>query len=111
MSLDIGIAEIVRSVVREEIRAALREAGSGSLGPDAPFSYRQAADFVGCHVNTVADWVKRGLLPATGIGKLRRVKRADLLLVLEKLGAPAVTETPAQIASRILNNEPRARRR
>jgi excisionase family DNA binding protein len=111
MTLDLVVKDAVREVVREEIRAALKELGGFGLGVDAPLSYRQAADFVGCHVNTVADWVKRGLLPSSGRGKLTRVKRSDLLLVLEKLAAPVTTETPAEIAARILNTIPRGSKR
>ena len=111
MTIDLVVRDAVREVVREEIRSALKEFGGFGLGADAPLTYAQAADFVGCHPNTVADWVKRGLLPATGTGKLRRVKRADLLVVLEKLSAPVATETPAQIAQRILSTGPRGSKR
>lgn len=106
MSLDLGQAmrDSVREVVREEIRAALKEFVGGSLGADAPLDLRQAAAFVGCHKNTVSSWVKRGLLPSSGKGRLLRVKRADLLLVLERLAVPVVVESPESIADRVLRS-------
>lgn len=103
MSLEAVVQEAVRAVVREEMRAALRDFTGGGLSSDAPLSYKQAGSFLGCHANTVAQYVRRGLLTATGTGRMTRVKRSDLLLVLEKLAAPAVVETSAQIATRILN--------
>lgn len=110
MSLDLAVQEAVRLVVREEIRSALSVFAGGGFSGDAPLSYAQAAKFVGCSRSTVAQWVRRGLLPATGAGKLTRVRRSDLLDVLARLKAPQVEETPAQVAERILTQKPRGAR-
>ncbi len=102
MSLDLVVKEAVREVVREEVRAALRDFTGAGLVADAPLTFKQAAQLMSCHVNTIATWVKRGLLEANGKGRMRRVKRADLFLVLEKLSVPAVVETPQAFADRLL---------
>ncbi len=107
--LDEGLKEVVRVVVRDEIRAALKDFGGGSFGLEQPLAYEDAGKFLGCHANTIAGYVKRGLLPATGSGRMRRVMRADLLLVLEKLSTPPVVETPAETAERLFNQPKRKR--
>ncbi len=103
MTFDQVVTEQIRVVVRQEIEAAFA-AHSGGINSDAPLTYQQAAKFIGCHPATIASWRRRGLLPATGTGKMTRVLRADLLRVLEQQrAAPADTETPAETAARILN--------
>jgi hypothetical protein len=110
MSLDLGQAmrDTVREVVREEIRSAMKDFAGGGVGPDAPLTYEQAAAFVGCHVHTIASWRKRGILQASGKGKMTRFTRADLLIALERQSAVvAVEETPEAFAERALNRKVR----
>lgn len=102
MSLDLVVKDAVREVVRQEIRAALRELNGPGLGADELLTYSQAGLVITCHKNTIAAWVKKGLLPSTGKGRMRRVKRADLFVVLEKLAVPVVVETPTAFAKRLL---------
>lgn len=101
MTLDQVITEQFRVVVREEIRLAFTEYRGGS---DAPMSYEQAAAFAGCSKATISSWRRKGILPATGSGRLTRVLRADLLRVLEQLKTPPAStdETPEEFASRVL---------
>ncbi len=103
MSLDLLVTERFRAVVREEIRSALAE--NASRGADAPLTYCQAAEFLQCDVSTVGQWVKDGILPAHGRGKLRRVYRADLLKALELSSAPEVELSATDIAEQILSGK------
>lgn len=79
MSLDASMEEILRRVVREELDRRL-----GSPGAPAPtlerevLTYEQAADLAACSTTTIKRWVKSGALAATGKGKLRRVRAADV---------------------------------
>ncbi len=103
MSLDLLVKEAFREVVREEIRAALREAPGASA--DAPLTYCQAAELLQCDVSTIGQWVKAGVLPAHGRGKLRRVYRADVLRALERSSAPKVDVSPREFAEQILSGQ------
>ncbi len=89
MSLDLLVTEKFREVVREEIRAALRE--NNPSGVEKPATYEQAAKFAECCVSTIQAWVKRGVLPATGKGKLRRVLLSDVSKALAGLMDSAPT--------------------
>ncbi len=102
MSIDLVVKDAVREVVRQEIRAAFRELAGPGLGEDAPLTFKAAALLISCSPNTIANWVKRGLLAAIGKGRMRRVRRADVFMVLEKLAAPVVVETPTAFAKRLL---------
>lgn len=94
--LEAGLAELVRGVVREEVRAALAEHGSG--GAEKPATYAQAAKFAEVSTSTIQTWVKTGVLPATGKGKLRRVLLGDVSKALAAMRVAVVP--PAQPKSR-----------
>jgi excisionase family DNA binding protein len=101
VSLDLLVSQQFRSVVREEIRAALAEASR----TDAPLTYCRAAEFLQCDVSTIGQWVKDGILPAHGRGKLRRVYRADLLKALGLSSAPKADPSPREMAEHILSGK------
>jgi excisionase family DNA binding protein len=105
VTFDQVVREQLREVVREEIRAAFSEHRGGV--EDAPLTYRQAAKLLGCHPNTIASWRRRGLLPATGTGRMTRVLRGDVLRALDQLKAPAVTtdESPEEFARRVISSK------
>ncbi len=78
-----SLAEELRAIVREEIREAVREL----LGAEAPaanklrrelLTYEEAAAEVSVSPSTIKRWVRDGLLPARGKGKLRRVRLDDV---------------------------------
>lgn len=102
MTLDLVFQEAVRTVVREEIRAALAEHRGGTGGEEI-LTYSQGAQLIGRHVSTIVKWVHDGLLPAHGRGKGRRVYRADVLRALELSSKPRDEATSAkEIADNIL---------
>lgn len=89
--------DTLRAIVREELRAALRE-----LAPAMPatlpeggklyLSPEEAAELVGVHVDTVREWLRSGELPTHGKGsRVVRVRRDQLERFLERGGAERAT--------------------
>jgi len=73
----------VRRIVREEMRAALAEfMVRGPVTPPAGgadyLSVDQAAKVARLHHSTVREWIKDGSLKAFRVGRVYRVRRADL---------------------------------
>lgn len=87
MTLDLG------PVLKDAIREALSELGLELRAHDARASgdadelltYALAAQLAKVSTETIGHWVRGGALPATGKGKLRRVKRCDVLRVLDRM--------------------------
>ena len=44
----------------------------------------EAAELLGLHRNTIAGWIREGKLPAQKVGREMRIKREDLLQVVEE---------------------------
>lgn len=99
----------MRLVVREEIRAALREHPGG--GGEEPVTLKQAAAFGKLSVSTIALWIRKQLLPSTGKGKTRRVLCSDVRKVLDGLRDAPKVVVPAKVRAIELLEQTRARRR
>ncbi len=96
----------VREVVREEIRAALRESNGQAFAGDI-LTYAQAGKLIQVDKSLIGRWVHDGLLAAHGRGKARRVYRADVLKALELSSRPKAEPTAQDIAANILSKSVR----
>lgn len=90
MTLEAQIAEAVRLVVREELRAALAEA----RGPEV-ISTEEAAELAHVTPKTVREWIRTGALAATRRGRKHAVRRDALMAYL----AGHAAGTPGILAS------------
>ena len=109
--IDLGVAlrDTVREVVREEIRAALKEFGAGgNLGAESLLTYRQAAEFAGVCLTTIHAWRKAGILTVHGQGRVRRIDRADLRRAMDAPLPPAEISVDERVKQLL---EKRSRRR
>jgi excisionase family DNA binding protein len=83
------IRDEVRRAVREEVRAALAEA-RGAVQPDTEFlTVKDAASLAQVSTATVRAWVQRGHLPCHRTGRLWRIRKDQLLSFLERGPSPA----------------------
>ncbi len=105
MSLDLGqaVAEAVRSVVREEIRAALKDLRSGDSA-EAIEVYDVEGVAALCHVKepAVRGWCRSGKLVAKKVGRGYLVEKAALQRFLSTGREVAPTVEPEADARRIL---------
>lgn len=78
-SMEEMLKDIVRQVVREEIRALVAELKAVAV-PEI-LTVDEAADVAKLHHTTIREWVKDGSLPASRAGARRgiRIKRDDLM--------------------------------
>ncbi len=102
-----SMAEEIRAIVREEVRAALREALADvgrALTPvpaeDGYLSVEKAAELAEVHPDTIRGWVKAGRLPRHHAGRELRVRRSELHAFLS--AAPNERATPEVEAAGIL---------
>lgn len=91
MSLNIAframLLDVVREVVREELGARPADLERELL------TYEQAAALASCSASTIKRWVRDGALAASGKGKLRRVRAADVRACLQS-DAKRAAEAP-----------------
>lgn len=73
--------ESIRAIVREEVRAALREA-QAPAPTGGMLTIEEAAAHAKCSKATLHKWLRDGALTRHGSGKLTRVDRAQLDQVL-----------------------------
>ena len=65
--------------VLEELRAVRREVeGLRADRAEETLTVEEAAQLLRVSRRTIQRWVRDGLLPATSVGRVRRVRRADL---------------------------------
>ena len=87
--LESALRELMRDVVRDELRVALAEARprqAASVPSSEPYlSVANAAQLADLAPNTIRTWIRDGRLPAHRAGRVLRVRRSDL----EKFLAPA----------------------
>jgi excisionase family DNA binding protein len=83
------IRDEVRQAVREEVRAALAEARS-VVQPDTEFlTVKDAASLAQVSAATVRAWIQRGHLPCHRTGRLWRIRKDQFLNFLERGPSPA----------------------
>lgn len=97
--------EMLRHILREEIRAALRdqfaEEPLGVTLASGWLTIAQAAAHASVHSATIRAWIKGGELPASKRGRVVRVKRDDLDALLSRAPASpaAVFDIKRSVAS------------
>tara|TARA_R110002096_G_scaffold259030_1_gene452549 strand:- start:3275 stop:3709 length:435 start_codon:yes stop_codon:yes gene_type:complete len=99
-SVDFALRELVRDVVREELRVAVRELSQQPQ--EAPYlNAHQAAEIAGVTAATIRDWVRKGELRGSRAGRLLRIKSSDLESFLERALAPVETVQDVDIDARV----------
>jgi excisionase family DNA binding protein len=98
-----GIEDVVRQIIREEVQRAVRDvmvpAGPPSSSDDELMSITQAAALVSTSPNTIRRWLNAGRLHRLGGGRSPRVSKAELLRLQHQSVAPrtgAITEADAE---------------
>lgn len=77
MTLELALKNLLRDVVREAVRDEL--GNSPTRGPSAEFlTYGEAAKHVRVSLATIKRWVSAGRLQAFGVGRVKRVKAAEV---------------------------------
>lgn len=110
MTIDGAIREALREVVREELRTALYQAPLGAA--EEPRTYAYVARWASISPSTIGLWVRKGLLPSTGKGRMRRVLCSDVRKLLDAMrDAPKGEPLGAKARAAQLLGETRARRR
>ncbi len=94
--------EVLRAIVREEIRAALADVQRAGAEQDAYLCVRKAAAFVDVHPDTIRVWIKAGRLSGYRAGRELRVLRSELRHFLAVGDSPVHRESPEEEAERIL---------
>lgn len=80
-SFESAFADLLRSIVRDEIRNALADARAeprNASGADTYLSISKAARFADVAPGTVRTWIRRGRLPAKRAGRVLRISRGEL---------------------------------
>jgi excisionase family DNA binding protein len=100
-SLDDALREMVRQVVREEIRAALdddaaRTAPRNALGEDGYLSIAAAAAYAAVAPGTLRRWIRSGRLPVHRAGRVYRIGRLELEDFLTRQGPSAAVVAQAR---------------
>ena len=103
----VTLDEVVRDLLRVEIRAVVREELALVRGPgvaDAQTEFltvKAAAKMTSVAVNTMRAWLREGGLKAYGAGRVLRIRRSELFEFLARPSAPAEMKIDEQ-AKRIL---------
>lgn len=74
VAAQIPTADEIRTIVREELRAALADLPTGP----AILTVEQAAGLAGVSEKTLCSWIKRGRLKASRPGRRYQITRSDL---------------------------------
>ena len=89
-SVDYALRELIRNVVRDELRSVVRELQEARPSPAvSPPDVRyldahQAAEIAGVSPASIRDWVRKGELRGCRAGRLLRIKSSDLESYLER---------------------------
>jgi excisionase family DNA binding protein len=95
--LEHALRDIVRDVVREELRAVLGERDArGGGGEKGYLSIARAAEFADVAPGTLRRWIRTGRLPVRRAGRVYRVARTELEAFLERNGASAEVAAKAR---------------
>ena len=80
--LEAAFRELMRDVVRDEVRSALAESRprqAATTAPGEPYlSVANAAKLADLAPNTIRTWIRDGRLPAHRAGRVLRVRRSEL---------------------------------
>ncbi len=96
------LAATVRVAVREEVRSAVREALEEVKPPHSDYlSVVEAADIAGVSTKTVRAWIKDRKLTPGHAGREHRVRRDELVRLLES-PQDSGDRTPEAVAAAIL---------
>lgn len=95
VSIEESFAEVVRRVVREELRGL----SAPSASPDELLSLPRAAELADVSVATIRRWVSQGLLKRYGSSRAIRVRRDEVLSVhpVDSAEPPDVDEVAARL--------------
>ena len=96
------LREMLRGIVREEVRAALVEAGTTSPDGDGYLSVQKAAALTDVHPDTIRAWVRAGRLRGYRAGRELRVLRSELHHFLDAGDLVDHRETAEEEAAKIL---------
>lgn len=106
MSVDEAIAATVRLVVREEMRAVMRETLAEVKPASVYLSVTKAADIADVDPETIRRWLSKGLLPdhraePTSHSRIRR-DELDQLLAAKPKAADGTGDSAEAVAAAIL---------
>jgi excisionase family DNA binding protein len=93
------IADTLRALVREEVRAEIRKVLDQAQSPEY-LTTSTAADFAKLSEATIRRWVRRGKLASFRAGRELRVLRSDLERVLKDDAANDSGDSPELRAAR-----------
>ena len=94
MSSPNALENVIRALVREEVRAAVAEVLTRNAAPVVAqeggyLSISGAAAFAAVHPGTLRRWITTGRLPVRRAGRVYRIARAELEAFLEREGRSA----------------------
>ena len=95
------LEEVIRAIVREEVRAAVAEVltrNAPARGADdgGYLSIAGAARFASVAPGTLRRWIRTGRLPVRRAGRVYRVARAELEAFLEREGTSTAVAARAR---------------
>ena len=95
----VSFEDALRRIIREEMRAVLREELAAQVPRDALLTLEQAAQEFSISRDTLRRWMRTGRLRRRGAGKLTRVRREDVAAALQYRGSdvPAEDELVASL--------------
>jgi excisionase family DNA binding protein len=96
-----SMEETIRGIVREEVRAALQEYLPVRREGGDVLSIAEAAELARVHRVTVTRWLGDGTLKRLGSGRMTRVRRDDVLALLENGPAQDKPLSPEQMGRNV----------
>lgn len=101
MSAPSTLEEVIRTIVREEVRAALAEAlirNAPAKPADGGYlSIVGAAGYASVAPGTLRRWIRSGRLPVRRAGRVYRIARSELDAFLEREGVSAAVAARARV--------------
>lgn len=104
MSFEDTLRAIVREVIREELAAA---GGARTVEPEPDLvKLSEVRRWVQISKTTLKTWIKAGVLPKYGVGRIVRVKLADVRAVMQRKAVPPPRNEASSDVQRILRSLP-----
>lgn len=91
-----GLRVLVRAIARQEVALALADARDS----DEYLSTAGAAALAGVAPGTIRRWIKEGRLTGHRAGRVLRVRRCELMALLESDQRPISEASPEELARR-----------